>query len=71
MESPHLFAATSWQAGQIVWCELLAINQYKEPRMRSKTIAIDVAKDVFQLAIADDKLRVTDSVRLSRKQFLP
>jgi transposase len=54
-----------------MWCVLLATNQYKEPVMKSTTVAIDVAKDVFQLAIADDKLRVTDSVRLSRKQFLP
>lgn len=54
-----------------MWCELSATNQYKKPAMKSTTVAIDVAKDVFQLAIADDKLRVPDSVRLSRKQFLP
>jgi hypothetical protein len=38
--------------------------------MKSTTIAIDVAKDVFELAIAHQKLRVTDSMRLSRQQFL-
>jgi transposase len=54
-----------------MWCELSAVNQYKEPDMKSTTIAIDIAKDVFQLAIADDKLRVVESVRLNRKQFLP
>jgi hypothetical protein len=35
--------------------------------MKSTTDGIDVAKDVSQLAIADYKLRVTGSVRLSRK----
>jgi transposase len=38
--------------------------------MKSTTIAIDIAKDVFQLAVADSKLRVTENVRLNRKQFL-
>lgn len=37
--------------------------------MNTTTIAVDLAKDVFQLAVADEQWRVTQTARLSRSQF--
>lgn len=34
------------------------------------TVAIDLAKDVFQIVVADDQFRIIDSQRLSRPKFL-
>jgi len=38
--------------------------------MNATTVAIDLAKDVFQLAIADENLRLRESLRLSRPQLI-
>ena len=37
--------------------------------MRASTVAIDLAKDVFELAFADAQGRVIERKRLSRKAF--
>lgn len=37
--------------------------------MHSTTVAVDLAKSVFQLAVADDKWNVIGSHRLTRSQF--
>lgn len=37
--------------------------------MNTTTVAVDLAKDVFQLAVADADWRVVETVRLSRSQF--
>ena len=37
--------------------------------MQSKTIAVDLAKNVFQLAFADKNDRITKRSRVTRKQF--
>ena len=37
--------------------------------MDTTTVAVDLAKSVFQLAVADGKLRIIEQHRLSRSQF--
>lgn len=37
--------------------------------MKSTTVAVDLAKSVFQLAVADANWRVTEQHRLTRTQF--
>ena len=37
--------------------------------MHASTVAIDLAKEVFQLAFADDRGRVLERKRLSRRAF--
>lgn len=37
--------------------------------MNTTTVAVDLAKSVFQLAVADDNWRVTEQHRLTRSQF--
>ena len=37
--------------------------------MKSKIISVDLAKDVFEVAVANDHYRVLERRRLSRKQF--
>ena len=37
--------------------------------MNATTVAIDVAKNVFELAIADEQWRVVGNARLTRGQF--
>ena len=43
--------------------------QRKESVMKSTTVAVDLAKSVFQLAVADATWRVTEQHRLTRSQF--
>lgn len=43
--------------------------QEKESEMHATTVAVDLAKSVFQLAVADDKWKVVESHRLTRSQF--
>jgi len=40
-----------------------------ESDMNITTVAVDLAKDVFQLAVADGEWRVVQTARLSRSQF--
>jgi hypothetical protein len=40
-----------------------------ESEMNTTTVAVDLAKDVFQLVAADSQWRVTQTARLSRSQF--
>jgi transposase len=47
----------------------VSINEQKESEMNATTVAVDLAKNVFQLAIADDKWRVIGRERLTRSQF--
>ncbi len=37
--------------------------------MHATTVAVDLAKSVFQLAVADEKWRTVESHRLTRGQF--
>ena len=44
-------------------------NEREESDMHATTVAIDLAKNVFQVAIADADNRVVQQHRLSRTQF--
>ncbi len=37
--------------------------------MHATTVAVDLAKSVFQLAVADEQWRIVDTQRLTRSQF--
>ena len=37
--------------------------------MHSTTVAVDLAKNVFELAIADGEWKITERLRLNRKSF--
>src|SRR5712691_3367830 len=55
-----------------MWCGVSAINQ-KESKMNttaaSPVVGVDLAKSVFQLAVADGAWRVIEQHRLTRSQF--
>jgi transposase len=45
------------------------INLHEESDMNASTVAVDLAKSVFQLAVADERARVIETHRLTRAQF--
>src|SRR5687767_3775625 len=44
-------------------------TRQKESEMNATTVAVDLAKNVFELAIADEHWRVIGHERLTRSQF--
>jgi transposase len=49
-----------------------ALSQQRvESDMNAMTVAIDLAKEVFQLAVADQTWRIVQTARLTRAQFKP
>src|SRR5713101_3845403 len=69
--TPPDFLASSWPAG-LMWCGVSAINQ-EESKMNttaaSPVVGVDLAKSVFQLAVADGAWRVIEQHRLTCSQF--
>jgi hypothetical protein len=55
----------SWP--HVVWVSAQATQ--KEPDMNATTVAVDLAKNVYQLAVADANWRVIQKHRLTRTQF--
>jgi transposase len=53
----------------IIWGEGSTKQSQGESEMNTTTVAVDLAKDVFQLAVADADWRVVHTARLSRSQF--
>src|SRR6185295_8209065 len=52
-------------------CAIVAgVNPKEESAMKSTTIAVDLAKNVFQVAVSHHPGKVAESHRLSRSQFL-
>jgi transposase len=44
-------------------------HKHEESDMHATTVAVDLAKSVFQIAVADDHWRVVETQRLTRSQF--
>lgn len=44
-------------------------SKRKEPEMNATTVAVDLAKSVFQLAVADEQWQIVETQRLTRTQF--
>src|SRR5215216_6431619 len=65
MDSPRSFGIIV-PAG-VMWCECQR-NQ-EESDMNATTVAVDLAKNVFQLAWADEQWKVLSTSRLTRSQF--
>src|SRR5574343_1307657 len=43
--------------------------QTKESDMHTTTVAVDLAKSVFQIAVADEHWHIVETQRLTRSQF--
>jgi transposase len=71
MDSSRLFFGIIVPAG-LMWCGVSALNQ-KESDMNinaaSLSVAVDLSKSVFQLAVADSHWRIIETHRLTRGQF--
>src|SRR5262245_7012291 len=52
-----------------MWCGVSAQTFQKEPAMNRTTVAVDLAKNVYQLAVADPTWRTLERHRLTRTQF--
>ena len=53
---------------------IIAVNRGSQPHqeeadMDATTVAVDLAKDVFEVAVANHTHRITDRRRLTRRQF--
>jgi hypothetical protein len=44
-------------------------HKHEESDMHATTVAVDLAKSVFQIAVADEQWRVVETQRLTRSQF--
>jgi transposase len=53
----------------LMWCGVSAQATQKEPDMNATTVAVDLAKNVYQLAVADANWKVIEKHRLTRTQF--
>jgi transposase len=53
----------------LMWCGVSAQTFQKEPAMNRTTVAVDLAKNVYQLAVADATWRTLEQHRLTRTQF--
>jgi hypothetical protein len=67
MDSPRLFARHS-RSGLHGHGDQVFIKR-KESDMNATTVAVDLAKSVFQLAVADEHWRIVETQRLTRTQF--
>jgi hypothetical protein len=65
MDSPRSFGIIV-PAG-VMWCECQR-NQ-EESEMNPTTVAVDLAKNLFQLAYADASWKLIRTARLTRSQF--
>ena len=58
------------QSGALVFIGVeIRFIKHKESDMNATTVAVDLAKSVFQLAVADSSGRVVETHRLTRTQF--
>jgi transposase len=53
----------------LMWCGVSAQATQKESEMDATTVAVDLAKNVYQLALADANWRIIEKHRLTRTQF--
>ena len=61
--APHRRSGLHWRGDHQVF------NLHMESDMNATTVAVDWAKPVFQLAVADDAWRVVETHRFTRTQF--
>jgi len=69
MDSPRFCAASWCQLVFIIWGEGSTKQSQGESEMNTTTVAVDLAKDVFQLAVADEEWRVVRTARLKDSKF--
>jgi transposase len=65
MDSPRFLR----HIGALVFLGVEIRFKQKESDMNATTVAVDLAKSVFQLAVADDHWRIVETQRLTRTQF--
>ena len=54
---------------RVMWCSV-SVTAQEASEMNATTVAVDLAKNVFQLAIADERWRVIRGERLTCMQLL-
>jgi transposase len=52
-----------------MWCGVSETPEQEESEMNATTVAVDLAKNVFELALADERWKVLERARLTRAQF--
>jgi transposase len=52
-----------------MWCGVSETPEQEESEMNATTVAVDLAKNVFELALADARWKVMERARLNRAQF--
>src|SRR6266571_4055508 len=52
-----------------MWCGVSETPEQEESEMNATTVAVDLAKNVFELALADARWKVLGRARLTRAQF--
>src|SRR5438105_7439652 len=52
-----------------MWCGVSETLEQEESEMNATTVAVDLAKNVFELAIADVHWKILERARLTRAQF--
>ena len=67
IDAHPLFCVKLWRTGQHGFGDQLF--RRKNSEMNASTVAVDLAKNVFQLAVADHTCRVVETHRLTRTQF--
>ncbi len=60
--------AVRHRCAKLKWVSQLKPNQ-KESEMNATTVAVDLAKNVFELAVADGEWRIVERHRLNRARF--
>jgi hypothetical protein len=65
--TPPAVCAASWcQAETWAW---VSVTRQEESKMNATTVAVDLAKNVFEVAVADRNWKVIERARLTRSQF--
>jgi len=71
MDSPQLFVGIIVPAG-LMWCGVSALNRGESDMNATAglpVVGVDLAKSVFQLAVADGAWRIVEQHRLTRTQL--
>src|SRR5437899_6703446 len=52
-----------------MWCGVSETPEQEESEMNATTVAVDLAKNVFEIALADVRWKILERARLTRAQF--
>jgi hypothetical protein len=67
---PPRRCGAKYEAQLFIGVGISIINLREEPEMNASTVAVDLAKSLFRLAVADEQRRVVETHRLTRAQLV-